>query len=270
MEQQLTDKDFDVLHYHSPADTPQVYADQALTVLKNLEQLNPRLLPYFLAANTVLTLSGVRAFDTYLSFETLDETEIQAALEFLESSGLTLFSHLSEYDDSDKDTFSLVHHTALVQTSNQYRFDAWFPPHPPFNFDRLLAWTYSVEFKISQTIADNKLPKVWSNDSWAAHNIRFGILLGYPGEAIAGSCWAQARYLDDGNELPRSDAKIAHHDAYDAAWPVYNFLIEQKDTPNIVNHQKLWSDILTRVYESDWHQTYKKLYPKPLGNLKYA
>jgi hypothetical protein len=249
--------DLKVFNYKLPGGTPDGYSKAALHILKKLEEVNRECLQYFLAANTVLTLSGVRAFDTYVTFEKLSAHEIAQVTELLASKGITLFPHLSEYDDRDKDMYSLVHHEALSKIPEQYGFSGWIQPNAPFDFDRMIAWSYTVESKLFQAMQEGKLPKEWLNHHWSAHDIRFGILLGYPGEAIASCCWEEVIHQKTGEELSAKTAEITYHDAYDAAQPTYFYMVQLKDNPNIKHHQELWSYILTRVYESTWHQNLK-------------
>lgn len=250
----MTSLTTDVFHYTLPSDSPSKYAEQALAILKTIEAKHSKFLPYMLASDVVLTLSGVRAFDTYLTFEKLTETEIDSAISLLADNGLTLFSHWSEYSSSDKNLYSLMHHAALKKIPEQYKLNAWIEPLQPFTFDRMLSWAHIVETGIFQNIENDILPKEWQNNHWGAHNIRFGILLGYPGEAIASCCWEEILHAP-GDPLEATNATIAYHDAYDAAYPVYSFVKHLGSNEHIINHQLLWSEILTGVYESPWHKS---------------
>jgi hypothetical protein len=257
MKRKYTPQDFEVFKYKLPSEKADDYSSSALQILSKIGTLNPRLVRFFLKANTVLTLSGVRAFDTYITFDDLDEDEVQAATELLAGDGFTLFSNKSEYDSDEVKSFSLINHRALAKIPEQYQLEHWIPPNPPFTAERITVWVSKIESGLTKSIRDNVLPKEWFDYRWPLTDIWFGILLGYPGEAIASMCWDSSPSPQELNPaIIRADIK--YHDAYDAAWPVYEFLIDVKDNPNIVKHQKLWSDILTRVYESQWHQDYKR------------
>jgi hypothetical protein len=250
--------DFAVFHYALPAEKAAVYAAQAIKILRDIQAKQPRLLPYMLAANTVLTLSGVRALDTYITFEKLTATEVEAAMALLSSHGFTLFSMVTEYDKTDEDVYTLVNHAAVKKIPEQYRLKAWIEPREPFTNERLLSWSYLVEYRIFNAMEEGRLPREWLSQRWTAHDIRFGILLGYPGEAIASSCWGDV--LNSADKTPELlSAEIAYHSMYDAAWPVYYFMQEVRDNAHIKAHQKLWSDILTAVYESAWHKSVAKV-----------
>ena len=98
MKRKYTPRDFEVFKYKLQSEKADDYSSSALQILSKIGTLNPRLVRFFLKANTVLTLSGVRAFDTYITFDDLDEDEVQAATELLAGDGFTLFSNKSEYD----------------------------------------------------------------------------------------------------------------------------------------------------------------------------
>lgn len=245
---QLQPEDFDIFSYKIPAKkTPSEFAAEAITLLKNFDI---HILPYLLSSDIVLTLSGVRAFDTYISFEGLDNSEISKLRGIFTKLGFTLESESSEYEEP-VDFYYLVNHAALLDIPDQYRFGGWINPNPPFINDRMHAWTYFIERNLFSMMEKNTLPKEWLPYHLSAHNIRFGILLGYPGEAIACGCWMD---ILGEKQMPNAlSSTLAYHDAYDAAWPTYYYTDAVENDTNILAHQKLWSDILSGVYESDWH-----------------
>jgi hypothetical protein len=243
----LQQSDFDVLHYNLPAESSSHYSDKAISILRNFQKEH---LPYFLSSDIVLTLSGVRAFDTYITFEGLESSTVSQFRHILAKEGLTLASETSEYEDP-VDFYYLVNHDALQAIPTQYAFKGWFNPNPPYTIERMHDWTYHIERTLNNLMADEKLPKAWLADHLSAHNIRFGILLGYPGEAIACGCWMDV--LGEKQMPGARSSAIAYHDAYDAAWPTYYFTDAVAGNANIQAHQQLWSEILTEVYESHWH-----------------
>lgn len=244
----LQSEDFTVFQYRLPAKTSSDYAKTAVSVLTKFDI---QILPYLLSSDTVLTLSGVRAFDTYITFEGIDNSVVTELQKTFAQHGFTLESESSEYEDT-VDFFYLVNHAAMQVLPAQYTFDGWFNPHPPYTVERMHMWTYHIERTLFNLMADGKLPKEWLPYHLSAHHIRFGILLGYPGEAIACECWMDV--LGE-KQMPNAlTAPLAYCDAYDAAWPAYDYTDDVKDNPHILAHQKLWSDILTEVYESDWHK----------------
>ena len=80
-----------IIHYHLPAENAQYHADQALRVLADLEVEALVALPTFLSANSVLTISGVRAYDAYHEFyDYVDEHQAALAVKVLRSHGVHL------------------------------------------------------------------------------------------------------------------------------------------------------------------------------------
>lgn len=249
--QELT-QDYGVLKYTLPSGAAEQYAQRAIAVLDSLPFDE---LPYLLRADVVLTLSGVRALDAYISFPGLDLAGIARITRRLAAHGLTLFSEGDEYT-GPSDGFFLVHHQAMQGLHQQYGLQGWFNPRPPYTMERLMVWAYLVEGILRGHMDRGTLPKEWLRDYQLPHDIWFGILLGYPGEAIASMCWLGALHERAGSLIPQ--AVIAYHDAYEAAWPVYGFTKDAMDNANVRAHQALWSAILTGVYESDWHQELKQ------------
>jgi hypothetical protein len=59
-----------LLEYSLPAEAPELYAERAIGILQQIKQQFPEFYPKFIAPSEVLTLSGVRAFDTYYELGT--------------------------------------------------------------------------------------------------------------------------------------------------------------------------------------------------------
>ena len=176
------------LRYSMPKETASLYVGHALRILKDVENSLPKALPYMLRADAVLTLSGVRAFDTYLSFEDLTEINIDNLIRILGGQGISLFSMLSEYDSRGADIYNLIHDEALGKIPEQYTLPGWSNFRKPFTFDRFTAWCGLVQDNLAWAMQEDKLPSKWLKDYWSPHNIRFGVLLGYPGEAVTSFC----------------------------------------------------------------------------------
>ena len=242
---------YNAFSYLLPQESAAMYANNALEILQAVGDLDTAALPLLLRADVVLTLSGVRAFDVYMDDpnDFLSAKEVSRLTELLMKYGLHFESQRSEYSTNSGEKFSyyLVNSSALKMIPAQYKLKAWIEPNPPYSFDRLMAWAYLVEKQIYAAICSNELPNKWVTEYWAPHNIRFGVLLGYPGEAIA-SLFDQTNESTDFIE-----SVTAYHDAYYAAHPTYMFCSQLESNKNIIDHQRLWSDILIKVYESNWH-----------------
>ena len=241
-----------VFHYVLPRLKATEYADRALSILQQIQPVSPKLLPIVLAPDMILTISGVRSFDTYIALNGLTKSDRTKLADSLEQAGLTLFSGWSEYDSSMEDTYSLINHEALDRIPEQYRLPYWVKPNSPYNLDRFIAWCSIIDQGLTDAMENHKLPTEWLEDLWwAPHNIRFGVLLGYPGEAIANLCWASTMQRR-GNRQEVVSSDIAYWDAYNSTNPTFTYTPDIGNNPHIIKHQKLWSNILAHVYESPW------------------
>ncbi len=237
-----------LLEYKLPEKSAQHYADAALAILASVEAEQPNALPLVLRADVVLTLSGVRAFTTYIDANDAPGADLSELQKVLDAHNVALFDDKLEGYQDYPENWNIVHQQAfelvllpngnasVVSTSN-----------PIANTTDLLVWDFLTEAHIRSRLAEkpSDVPQEILQDQWAAHNIRFGMLLGYPAAAILSSS-------GDSTEM----AEIAFHDRYNAAHPIYNFSLSVAKDKDIIAHQKLWSDILTYVYESDWHKEY--------------
>lgn len=247
-----------------PTKVPAVYAKRALDVLQTIGEVAPQTLPIFLAANSVLTISGVRTYDAYREFyDFYNGREKAAVTSVLDNQGITmLFTDQKLRKSSFNDTsFELINNHGLTAVWETYRLpnvDYW-PPDikldKAYDEAHFLAWSYIVEGALANMMDNDTLPKVWLTDRYAAHNIRFGMLLGYPAKAIESFLWTSSAVIEANSitGVKALQARIRHHDAYYAAWPDYDYAAVLIDDPEVIAHEELWSLILDEVYASEWH-----------------
>jgi hypothetical protein len=211
-----------IIRYHLPQHNAQRYAEQALIVLKGIEAQAFVTLPTFLSANSVLTLSGVRAFDAYHEFyDYVDEHTAARAGQVLKSHGVHL-----EYGDRlfnmnrnpSFRVFELLHETGFHELWDTYEFPRGVENKTisltfPYDAVHTVAWSETVDDVLARAMNSGLLPKAWLNDWYAPLNIRFGMMLGYPAKAIESILWEAIGLQHEES----ADATIAHHDAYFAA-----------------------------------------------------
>lgn len=255
-----------IIPYSLPKRPPKHYFEKALEILQEIEKQCPMALPIFLRSDIAITLSGVRAYDAYVGelSNLLAKEDIEKLKNLLEQYNIFLESDDSEYliDNDEEPYFYLINEDALKQIPNQYQLDAWIEPKPPYGKDRFMAWSFAVESDIHQDMVQERLPHRWSNDYWAPGIIREGLLYGYPAIAITSYIdWNVSMSLarnpaeEPGESL---DSDIAYHDMYFAPHVGYSYPKELQKDETIKKHQKLWSEILTNIYESDWHKELKQ------------
>jgi hypothetical protein len=242
---------YDLFQYKLPEGSADEYAGQAIQILQEMKIEFPEFYDEFKIPSEVLTLSGVRAFDTYNGLgESATKEQIAGIKALLRKHRILLLEEefLPANDTSDDHQYSLVHLDALDDLPNSY---AYIPGWKPFyaeamkqDFDFMTWWQLYWQKGIAVEARDNKhIQKALQHDWWVSHNISFGMLLGYPGEAIV-SCITE-------NENDKiTDARIEHVDKFDGPKPVYVYHAFLANHPNIVAHEKLWSDILMKVYKT--------------------
>jgi hypothetical protein len=240
---------FDYFEYKLPDMTAEYYANKAIDVLKQIQSKFPdQFKRNFRSPSEVLTLSGVRAFDTYYDLgQNFDAESIQELKKLLGKHGILLILETMDFADETNKTnrYSLLNIQGFENIKKQYgNIPSWIPLH----FDKLQRdvdfmtwwWAWQNNIAMEATRDNDKLIQKWLKIDWYAPlNITFGMLLGYPGEAICSILW------DDVSQ----NAIVKKADKFNGAQPVYDYSKKLVKNKNIQNHTKLWSDILTLVYD---------------------
>jgi hypothetical protein len=253
------------IRYVLPPKQPADYAARAINILEAIQKEVPRMLPVFLSANAVLTLSGVRAYDAYHEFyDFYSQEERQAVRAVLQRHGVHSLDsgYKSSEGEGARYIFELLNDGGLQQLADTYKMpggEHWpYVKAEAYTARGFLVWSQTVERWLHALQTDDSLPRDWLPDRMVPHDLRFGMLLGYPAVAIESSVWLNISADKHGGELPEGEqlmqARIRHHDAYFAAWPVYNYDNDLRHDPAIEAHEELWSAILDTVYGSEWHR----------------
>jgi len=250
---------YDYFQYKLPDKPASYYIDRAVPVLRELRERFPKQYEeIFCCASEVLTISGVRALDTYYVFDYAPTELVNEIALFLKSKQLLVAPETFPYADTPntEQAFSLVHLQAIHEIPDRYGYvPAWQPFHgdkiqqPQDFFLWWSLWKERVVYLPDNATHKDPIPapiKQWmQHDAYAAHNMTFGMLLGYPGEAICSTLWESERDRDEGLIV---DARIAEARRHDGAIPVYSYHKELASSKTIQAHEKLWSDILSGVY----------------------
>jgi hypothetical protein len=247
-----------IIRYHHPKQNAQYYAARALAVLVDLEEKAPVTVGTFLSANSVLTLSGVRAFDAYHEFyDFVDEHNAAVAGQVLRAHGIHLEYGNRLFNmrrDPSFRVFELLNESAFHELWEVYEFPKGVGNKEislvfPYDAVHTTAWVETVDDELASAMSNDILPRAWLNDWYAPLNIRFGMMLGYPAKAIESILWEAIGLQHEETVY----AVIEHHDAYFAAQPNYSFAKSLKKDHEIIAHQTLWSQVLDYVYQSPWH-----------------
>lgn len=240
--------------YVLPDKPASYFSDQALEILKHIEKAMPAMLPCMLRSDIVLTISGARALTTYIESSELPETQRQKLIDYLSSRNIALFEEiLPGYPNEINTNWYILHEAEFQAVPIRYpNFIKYQMPKKRIkNFTELIVWTYMHEGLIRNFFVDRSFPLAddeFMKAQFAAHDVRFGILLGYPMKAILGD-------ITVSEKRKTHAATIAYADAHDSAQPTYTIDDALIDDPQIKIHQKLWSDILSLVYESEWYKS---------------
>lgn len=245
--------DYTVFDYQLPGESAEFYAAQAIAVLQELKAEFPDdFAKSFRCPSEVLTLSGARAFDTYYDLGAdKDDAYKQRLRELLRKHGILLIDETMPAggEDNPDNMFSIVNIEALQELPTTYlNLPFWQPfiAEAMQNDSDFMLWWLLWRHRVLLDGGEwqDGLLKTWmAHDLGAAHDLTFGMLLGYPGEAIA------SQLFDTTQESTKANIKYAAK--YDGAQPVYSFSPDLADNPNIIRHQKLWSDILEIVYNHE-------------------
>lgn len=239
----------------SPNTTPNF--ERAVDILSSLEsRVSPANLAFFVTPNTVLTLSGARAFCDGVFYGESDE-QLKEWLPQIESSILALQS-ITEIGYSDARIEQSVRgenyagYGIIIEFGLRYSLqNTRFLEDTDINLlMKDCAKPKKLLGSISKAIGQHPELSRLSNED--INHVSFGILVGYPDDAIVCSIdkWSEDPTLSND---PLVDAAIEYANYYRCPQPVYSYPKSQSNNPSIVEHEKLWSTVLENFYRSDFH-----------------
>ncbi len=224
------------------------------------KQLDTEYLAYWALPNAVLTLSGARAYCDGIFWTNKNEgllekwkTEITESIEVIKRQIVIVWSdarieesHAGEkyagYELITEDGLrSVLAHTNLF--SNDLFDEIKALKSAKKQFERL----------VKNLKAHSKFRK-YTEES--LRHIAFGVLAGYPEKAILESVlkWDEADPFAE--TLVNADIRGAGY--YICPQPVYSYPRHLMNDPDIVKHEKLWSNLLKDYYRSDFHRSLEK------------
>ena len=214
-------------------------------------------LAYWVAPNTVLTLSGARAFadgvfwdDAKLGMLPQWQKEIDQSLTVLRSIVPMQWTEAKVQEVRPGESFA--GYELITQEGLQYVLDQTSLLHNLTieEFKNCHKLPEIQNMLLANLRAQQQFTDVSKED---LNHILFGVLVGYPDEAIMRSILPQ----QDGQE-PQVAAKIRHADYYDCPQPVYDYPKSLASNAVIRKHEQLWSSILEEYYQSDFHKMLEK------------
>lgn len=219
--------------------------ESVIEVLKSVEAaLGAGACARLVESNIVLTLAGERGQTEYFG-DSLEAGETDAKLlnPILEAAGIRLSALPSQGGRLLMNIDSLEGYERVSKNSR-------IPGIEPFDksggWEGLQNWVTTSSKGVNEACLDRRIVTHGTPD-----NIFAGAIKGYPDRAVIGIFSIPDTYENMGLF---NKARIAHADAYDAAQPIYTFLKDDANSPDIIEHQQRWSEILEQFYESDYHK----------------
>lgn len=233
------------------------------TAIKILGKLkgsgDPSLLAYWVTPNTILTLSGARAYCDGVFYHK-DKKVLEAWTKEMAGSIKTLklvtdiyFAESKVDKTTSKETYA--GYDVLITSGLTHVFEQTTLLGP--NSKDLLAQNLpgvQLVNALVDLLQENKRLKHFNKEG--LNHIAFGILVGYPDEAILGAVtkWEE----DDPFAEPLIDADIRGSGYYNCPRPVYSYPRHLVTNLTINTHEKLWSSILEEFYNSEFHASIAK------------
>ena len=235
----------------------------AQTAIKILSQLQAKTstasVAYWVTPNTILTLSGARAYCDGV---------------FYNDSKMVLKKWIKEIADSieviksiTEVYFASAKVDKTVSEEDYASYDVVISQGLKYVFEHTNLLSSEKNDLIAQNLTGKKLMismcallkkngglKHFNNET--LNHIAFGILVGYPDKAILGSVteWEQ----DDPFAEPLIDADIRGASYYICPRPTYSYPRYLVTDTIIKAHEELWSSILKDFYTSDFHTSLAK------------
>lgn len=223
------------------------------TALDRLKIIQRQLGPdtaYFIEPNMVLSLADARGFGDQLTYYDREETreKIQTALEKARAIEEDLDCRIFIESKSNRVGESWIGYELLNPSGFEWslaksKIVAISPPKKFNSKAEYENWYVDLRKAVSEAHPE------WVDNEAILNDVCYGLILGYPDAAIFS-------ILEDNEENHSEyiDANIKYADFHLCPQPVYSYHKSLKNTPEISEHENLWSNILTEVYESDWYR----------------
>jgi hypothetical protein len=194
----MSKMDFKELGYQHGSANVSEAVQRAVVVIDDIFHVVPGALPFVMDPSAVLLFSGMRAESPYHMFgDIINEKQVNRFEEVIARHSIYRFTETLSQESAypGGEAFSLNNLNTLNALPEKYVCirNFWEPlsTNPSFRCG-FIGWTFALERALARSMESGELPVAWLNDWWAPHNLRFGMLLGYPGEAISSSLWAKS------------------------------------------------------------------------------
>lgn len=243
---------FQELEYTQPSISIQQASERAIRVIKDLLEVAPSALPYIMEPSAILVFANLRTQSPYHILGDEVTGDIKAKLDaVLLKHTISRWEDDTRYDDPKTGIFSLVNSTVFNQIPNHYGFakSIWKCPVQSPNIAQICEWVLVMERSFAGLMESDSLPREWLRDWWAPHNLRFGMLLGYPGVAISSALWAASRAHLTNSEFDETEVLIAAQGTYFGTQVAFYLHPKAKDDPSVKGITHVWSEVIRIVYD---------------------
>lgn len=228
-------------------------------LLKLRKEVGSAALAYWVTPNSILTLSGARAYCDGVFYHSSKKqlaewtAEMAQSIEALQSLTDIYFAEAKVDKTTSKESYAgydavFTHGLNFVLDNTELLGDS------KLNLAQQRLSGEKLVEAICTLLKQDEQFKPYGKEN--LNHIAFGILVGYPDKAILGSVsdWEK----DDPFAEPLIDADIRGSGYYICPRPVYSYPRHLVTDSYINAHEQLWSSILQDFYTSSFHETLAK------------
>lgn len=234
-------------------------AQVAISILDQLKDIvNSATLAYWVTPNSVLTLSGARAYCDGVFYHSSKKqltkwtVEMARSIEALTSITDVYFAEAKVDKSTSKEEYA-GYDAVFMHGLNFVLGKTKLLDRSKLDFIQQRQSGEKLVETISMLLKQDKRFKQYSREN--LNHIAFGILVGYPDKAILSSVSSRE---EDPFAEPFIDADIRGSWYYICPRPVYSYARHLVSDVEINNHEQLWSNILRDFYTSSFHKKLAK------------
>lgn len=239
----------DEIEYRLSAITADQAATMVIEALTEVEKLGSDSLRYCMQPSNLLAIAGLKSVSPHNTIDEDFSDEQISSLNKVLISYDCAFVAQNEYGSSpDSRDYSVMNFGALQTIAKVYPvMDGLLAAPTTPNWADYVQWSNKARYHLAMKMDENILPKKWLQDWWNPHHLHFGMMLGYPGIALASTAKRGIKELDRQTDMELVEIEIASsfYDSIDISYAVDKQMINHEQ---IKKHSQLWKDTLQGVY----------------------
>lgn len=232
--------------YNPPREETSFYIDQALSHLDALRNVDQNIWREFLGASSVLALSGLRAQSPYhdrLSISASTRKALQQAMRKEDLLWVDENPHTPEYP-----SYSLVNLAACQRLADTYPLGGGISTATAvleYSTAGFYAYDLALDISLARILEEREETKVWLTDWWTPHNLRFGMLLGYPAKVL------ESFVRHEIGQIPQQQMEAVYFPnpaniGADVSFLASKEAIQNEETQRVI---ELWRQVILGVWE---------------------